>query len=123
MHPTLRSIANAFRSVFGYPPLIQLHKLNASWTVEAADELTSLHGLDLESDLVKVLSEEMRKEIDVEVLHAIYMVSGALQRINFRYNRGGTYEMNHRIKRSRFNKLNGTRNHGFKPRPTRYLVY
>ena len=38
------------------------------WKLESIPELISLHGMDAEKELTKMLSEEMRKEIDKEIL-------------------------------------------------------
>ncbi len=47
----------------GYQP----RKLKTLWTQEAAQELQALWGTDLVSDI----ADQMRKEIDAEILHDI----------------------------------------------------
>ena len=42
--------------------------LQARWTMEAAHDLTSQHGLDLESELTAALSAQIAHEIDNEIL-------------------------------------------------------
>lgn len=123
MNSTVRSITNAFRSLFGYPPLMHPHMLTAAWSIDDAEVLSSQHGFDVEDELTTTLAEEIRATIDADVLSALRMMADVMHRINFKYNRGSMFDMNHRHKRSRFNMLNGTRGCGFKPRPTRYLTY
>jgi hypothetical protein len=43
-------------------------KLQARWTMEAAQDLTAQHGLDLESELTAALSAQIAHEIDNEIL-------------------------------------------------------
>lgn len=43
-------------------------KLQARWTMEAAQDMTSQHGLDLESELTAALSAQIAHEIDNEIL-------------------------------------------------------
>lgn len=43
-------------------------KLQARWTMEAAQDLSAQHGLDLESELTAALSTQIAHEIDNEVL-------------------------------------------------------
>ncbi len=43
-------------------------KLQARWTMEAAQDLNSQHGLDLESELTAALSAQIAHEIDNEIL-------------------------------------------------------
>jgi hypothetical protein len=43
-------------------------KLRARWSLEAAQNLQALHGLDAEAELVAVIAEEIKKEIDRTIL-------------------------------------------------------
>lgn len=43
-------------------------KLQAKWTMEAGQDLTSQHGLDLESEITAALSAQIAHEIDNEIL-------------------------------------------------------
>lgn len=43
-------------------------KLQARWTVEAAQDMNSQHGMDLESELTAALSAQIAHEIDNEIL-------------------------------------------------------
>lgn len=43
-------------------------KLSARWTIEAMQDLSSQHGVDVESELVSALSTEITSEMDQEVI-------------------------------------------------------
>jgi len=43
-------------------------KLSARWTIEAMQDLSSQHGVDVESELVSALSAEITAEMDQEVI-------------------------------------------------------
>lgn len=46
-------------------------KLKAKWTPELAQDLKSFHGMEAEEELMKTLSEQIRHEIDNEILKSI----------------------------------------------------
>jgi hypothetical protein len=43
-------------------------KLSARWTIEAMQDLSSQHGLDVESELVSAMSTEITSEMDQEII-------------------------------------------------------
>lgn len=47
-------------------------KLRARWSLEAAQNLNALHGLDAEAELVGVLAEQIKFEIDREVINDLF---------------------------------------------------
>ena len=65
-----------FLGVLALSPLViipkekfpKVRKLKATWKLESAAELTSYHGMDAEKELTKMMSEELRYEIDIEAL-------------------------------------------------------
>jgi len=50
-------------------------KLRARWSLESAQNLNSLHGLDAEAELVGVLAEAIKFEIDREVIEDLYNIA------------------------------------------------
>ena len=50
------------------PVTARPRKLRARWSLEAAQNLQALHGLDAEAELVAVIAEEIKKEIDRTIL-------------------------------------------------------
>jgi len=53
---------NKVRVFFGFK-----RKLCGSWTVERVKALKATHGLDVEEELTKILTEEIEKEIKKEI--------------------------------------------------------
>jgi len=51
------------------PVFAKIRKLRSKWSVESAFNLRSLHGLDIETELVAALGSEIRYEIDREVIN------------------------------------------------------
>ena len=46
-------------------------KLSARWTFEAAQDANSMHGLDVEAEIMQALAQEITVEIDQEVLGSL----------------------------------------------------
>ena len=46
-------------------------KLSARWTFEAAQDAQSMHGLDVEAEIMAALSQEITVEIDQEILGSL----------------------------------------------------
>ena len=55
-------------------------KLSARWTFEAAQDAQSMHGIDIEAEIMAALAQEITAEIDQEVLASLRSLAGtALQ--------------------------------------------
>jgi len=52
-------------------------KLSARWTFEAAQDAQSMHGLDVEAEIMQALAQEITAEIDQEVLTSLRTLAGA----------------------------------------------
>ena len=59
-------------------------KLSARWTFEAAQDANSMHGLDIEAEIMAALAMEITAEIDQEILGSLSALATT----------GGTYDMN-----------------------------
>ena len=55
----------------------EVRKLKANWSLEAAQNLQALHGLDAEAELVGVLAEVIKYEIDRQVINDLFNFAGA----------------------------------------------
>jgi|TARA_R110002074_G_scaffold22542_6_gene68686 hypothetical protein len=51
-------------------------KLSARWTFEAAQDANSMHGLDVEAEIMQALAQEITAEIDQEVLGSLRTLAG-----------------------------------------------
>ena len=51
-------------------------KLSARWTFEAAQDAQSMHGLDVEAEIMAALAQEITVEIDQEILGSLAALSG-----------------------------------------------
>jgi hypothetical protein len=54
-------------------------KLQAKWSVEAMQDLSSQHGLDLEAEITSALSAEIVSEIDNEILNDLRLLAGTVE--------------------------------------------
>jgi hypothetical protein len=61
-------------------------KLSARWTFEAAQDAQSMHGLDVEAEIMQALAQEITAEIDQEVLTSLDTLAGTATDT---YNQGG----------------------------------
>ena len=57
-------------------------KLSARWTFEAAQDAQSMHGLDVEAEIMAALAQEITVEIDQEILGSLRALSGATYAFN-----------------------------------------
>lgn len=55
----------------------EVRKLKANWSLEASQNLQALHGMDAEAELVGVLAEVIKYEIDRQVINDLYNFAGA----------------------------------------------
>jgi hypothetical protein len=60
-------------------------KLAARWTFEAAQDAQSMHGLDVEAEIMAALAQEITAEIDQEVITSLTSLAGPAT---------GTYDQN-----------------------------
>ena len=51
-------------------------KLSARWTFEAAQDAQSMHGIDVEAEIMAALAQEITAEIDQEVIGSLTTLSG-----------------------------------------------
>jgi len=51
-------------------------KLSARWTFEAAQDAQSMHGIDVEAEIMAALAQEITAEIDQEVLGSLSTLAG-----------------------------------------------
>jgi len=61
-------------------------KLSARWTFEAAQDAQSMHGLDVEAEIMQALAQEITAEIDQEILTSLDTLAGTATDT---YNQGG----------------------------------
>jgi len=54
-------------------------KLSARWTFEAAQDAQTMHGIDIEAEIMAALAQEITAEIDQEILGSLYSLSGTDQ--------------------------------------------
>jgi hypothetical protein len=66
-------------------------KLTAVWTPQIAEDLNDVYAIDAEAELTRVMSEEIARGIDEEIINTI------TRRINGGYNHGIDY-LNHWIR-------------------------
>jgi len=50
---------------------VERRRLRARWTPEIAQDIATYHGIDIESELTAVLSQEIAREIDREIMNSI----------------------------------------------------
>ena len=51
-------------------------KLSARWTFEAAQDAQSMHGLDVEAEIMQALAQEITAEIDQEIIASLSSLAG-----------------------------------------------
>jgi hypothetical protein len=58
-------------------------KLQARWTMEAAQDMSATHGIDIESELTAALAAEIAHEIDNEILTDLLALAGTTATYDF----------------------------------------
>lgn len=58
-------------------------KLHAKWSIEADQDSKALYGIDLESELVAALSDEIIRELDRELLDRLSNLAGTVKSFDF----------------------------------------
>ena len=56
-------------------------KLSARWTFESAQDAQSMHGIDVEAEIMAALAQEITAEIDQEVIGSLVTLSGTAAQI------------------------------------------
>ena len=72
--------------------------LKAEYSLELAQDLKAIHGLNAEAELANILSTEILAEINREVIRTIYKVAeqGAVQNVAT----AGEFRSRHRLQRT-----------------------
>lgn len=65
--------------VLRQPVMANTRKLQAKWTIEAMQDLSSQHGLDLEAEITQALSAEIVHEIDNEIVTDLIRLAGTTE--------------------------------------------
>jgi hypothetical protein len=65
--------------VLRQPVVAKTRKLQAKWTIEAMQDLSTQHGLDLESEITQALSAEIVHEIDNEIVTDLIKLAGTTE--------------------------------------------
>ena len=58
-------------------------RLSARWTFEAAQDAESMHGLDVEAEIMQALAQEIVVEIDQEIIGSLRSLAGAGTALDF----------------------------------------
>jgi hypothetical protein len=65
--------------VLRQPVVAKTRKLQAKWTIESMQDLSSQHGLDLEAEITQALSAEIVHEIDNEIVTDLIRLAGTTE--------------------------------------------
>lgn len=65
--------------VLRQPVIAKTRKLQAKWTIEAMQDLSSQHGMDLEAEITQALSAEIVHEIDNEIVTDLIRLAGTTE--------------------------------------------
>ena len=58
-------------------------KLSARWTFEAAQDAQSMHGIDVEAEIMQALAQEIVVEIDQEIIGSLRTLAGSGTTLDF----------------------------------------
>jgi hypothetical protein len=61
---------NWLERIFGKTPPV-LRRLNGNWTIKTEKDLTDLYSVDLQSEIVDVISKKITEDIDKEILNEL----------------------------------------------------
>lgn len=70
-------------------------RLKALWSSEAAEDLRAFHGLDAETEMVSMISQEIALEIDREIIQELFLNSNGTTASFDRIPPGGISEIDH----------------------------
>ena len=70
-------------------------RLKALWSSEAAEDLRAFHGIDAETEIVSIISQEIALEIDREIIQDLYLNSTGTTGSFDRVPPGGITEIDH----------------------------
>lgn len=65
--------------VLRQPVIAKTRKLQAKWTIEAMQDLSSQHGMDIEAEITQALSAEIVHEIDNEIVTDLIKLAGTTE--------------------------------------------
>lgn len=65
--------------VLRQPVIAKTRKLQAKWTIEAMQDMSSQHGMDLEAEITSALSAEIVHEIDNEIVTDLIRLAGTTE--------------------------------------------
>lgn len=65
--------------VLRQPVIAKTRKLQAKWTIEAMQDMSSQHGMDLEAEITQALSAEIVHEIDNEIVTDLIRLAGTTE--------------------------------------------
>jgi hypothetical protein len=68
--------------VLKQPVEAKTRKLQARWTFEAAQDAQSMHGIDVEAEIMAALAQEITAEIDQEVLGSLRSLAASEETFN-----------------------------------------
>ncbi len=61
----------------------QTRKIQAKWSIESQQDAQALHGLDIESELVSTLSDQIIREQDREIINNLTNLAGTVKSFDF----------------------------------------
>lgn len=66
-------------------------KLQSGWTLEAEQDAKSQHGIDIEAEMVRVMSAQIVQEIDAEIITDLLALAGTVRTFDYATMGGPTY--------------------------------
>lgn len=68
---SMKDFENPLSILFNQQIYAKSRRINATWSLEAVNDIKSMHGVDLMSSMVQSLQYEMQSEIDKEIFNHI----------------------------------------------------